>query len=120
MSETTPDVKNLHVVDGPLSRHKLAVLRDERTTTADFRQAMKELALILVGEATGNMPTRQVQIRAPLTSIWSSFSTRCSQRGGASRPPYTNSRKRERPGSPASTRSLRCQASNGFPASTPT
>src|SRR5215211_6538299 len=67
MSETTPDVKNLHVVDGPLSRHKLAVLRDERTTTADFRQAMKELALILVGAATGNMPTRQVQIRTPLT-----------------------------------------------------
>ncbi|HYQ83364.1 MAG TPA: uracil phosphoribosyltransferase, partial [Rubrobacter sp.] len=54
MSETSPDVKNLHVVDGPLSRHKLAVLRDERTTTADFRQAMKELSLIMVAEATGN------------------------------------------------------------------
>jgi uracil phosphoribosyltransferase len=67
MSETTPDVKNLQIVDGPLSRHKLAVLRDERTTTADFRQAMKELALIMVAEATGNMPTRQVQIRTPLT-----------------------------------------------------
>ena len=67
MSETTPDVKNLHVVDGPLSRHKLAVLRDERTTTADFRQAMKELALIMVAEATRDMPTRPVQIRTPLT-----------------------------------------------------
>src|SRR5919206_144852 len=31
MSETTPDVKNLHVVDGPLSRNKLAVQRDEGT-----------------------------------------------------------------------------------------
>jgi uracil phosphoribosyltransferase len=40
MSEISPEVKNLHVVDGPLSRHKLAVLRDERTTTVDFRQAM--------------------------------------------------------------------------------
>src|SRR3712207_2515775 len=67
MSETTPDVKNLHVVDGPLSRNKLAVLRDERTTTVDFRQAMKELALIMVAEATGNMPTRHVRIRTPLT-----------------------------------------------------
>jgi uracil phosphoribosyltransferase len=67
MSETTPDVKNLQVVDGPLSRHKLAVLRDERTRTPDFRQAMKELALIMVAEATGNMPTRQVRIRTPLT-----------------------------------------------------
>ena len=52
MSETTPDVQNLRVVDGPLSRHKLAVLRDERTRTPDFRQAMKELALIMVAEAT--------------------------------------------------------------------
>jgi len=67
MSETTPDVKNLHVVNGPLSRNKLAVLRDERTRTPDFRQAMKELALIMVAEATGNMPTRQVQIRTPMT-----------------------------------------------------
>src|ERR671916_1510572 len=67
MSETTSDVKTPHVVDGPLSRNKLAVLRNERTTTADFRQAMKELALIMVAEATGNMPTRQVQIRTPLT-----------------------------------------------------
>src|SRR5919199_6918109 len=66
MSETTPDVKNLHVVDGPLSRHKLAVLRDERTRTADFRQAMKELALIMVAEATGDMPTRPARIRTPL------------------------------------------------------
>ena len=66
MSETTPDVKNLHVVDGPLSRHKLAVLRDERTPTPDFRQAMKELALIMVAEATRDMPTRPAGIRTPL------------------------------------------------------
>ena len=67
MSEIRPDLKNLHVVDGPLSRHKLAVLRDERTRTPDFRQAMKELALIMVAEATRSMPTRPVQIRTPLT-----------------------------------------------------
>jgi uracil phosphoribosyltransferase len=67
MSEIKPDVQNLRVVDGPLSRHKLAVLRDERTRTPDFRQAMKELALIMVAEATGNMPTRQARINTPLT-----------------------------------------------------
>ena len=66
MSEVEPQAKNLHLVDGPLSRHKLAVLRDERTRTPDFRQAMKELALIMVAEATRNMPTRPVQIRTPL------------------------------------------------------
>ena len=67
MSEVEPLAKNLHIVDGPLSRHKLAVLRDERTRTPDFRQAMKELALIMVAEATRSMPTRPAQIRTPLT-----------------------------------------------------
>ena len=47
---------NLFVVDGPLSRHKLAVLRDERTPTPEFRQAMKELATIMVAEATREHP----------------------------------------------------------------
>jgi uracil phosphoribosyltransferase len=61
------EAKNLHVLDSPLSRHKLAVLRDERTPTPEFRQAMKELALIMVAEATRDMPTRPVQIRTPLT-----------------------------------------------------
>jgi uracil phosphoribosyltransferase len=64
MSEALP--QNLHIVDGPLSRHKLAVLRDERTSTTMFRQAMKELALIMVAEATRGMPTRPSSIRTPL------------------------------------------------------
>lgn len=70
MSETKPGpvpATNLHVVDGPLSRHKLAVLRDEETPTPEFRQAMKELALIMVAEATRTMPTRTARIRTPLT-----------------------------------------------------
>jgi uracil phosphoribosyltransferase len=67
MSEAKPEVRNLHVVGGPLSQHKLAVLRDERTPTPEFRQAMKELALIMVAEATRDMPTRPVSIRTPLT-----------------------------------------------------
>ncbi len=66
MSETKPQAPNLHVVDGPLSRHKLAVLRDEGTTTQEFRQAMRELSLIMVAEATRNMPTRTARIRTPL------------------------------------------------------
>lgn len=61
------EAKNLHLVDGPLSRHKLAVLRDESTRTPEFRQAMRELALIVVAEATHEMPTSAVSVRTPLT-----------------------------------------------------
>jgi uracil phosphoribosyltransferase len=66
MSKAKPEARNLQVVDGPLSQHKLAVLRDERTPTPEFRQAMKELALIMVAEATSDMPTRPVRIRTQL------------------------------------------------------
>jgi uracil phosphoribosyltransferase len=60
------EAKNLHVVDGPLARQKLKVLRDENTRTPEFRQAMKELALIVVAEATHSMPTNTVRVRTPL------------------------------------------------------
>ena len=60
------EAKNLHVVDGPLARQKLKVLRDEETPTPEFRQAMKELSLIMVAEAAGAMPTNAARIRTPL------------------------------------------------------
>jgi len=60
------EAKNLHIVDGPLARQKLKVLRDENTRTPEFRQAMKELALIVVAEATHSMPTNTVHVRTPL------------------------------------------------------
>src|SRR5215212_703157 len=66
MRKDVPEAENLHVVDGPLGRHKLAVLRDERTRTPEFRQAMKELAFIMVGEAARDMPTSAVHIKTPL------------------------------------------------------
>src|ERR687893_372185 len=60
------EAKNLHVVDGPLVRQKLKVLRDEETPTPEFRQAMKELSLIMVAEAASAMPTNAARIRTPL------------------------------------------------------
>jgi uracil phosphoribosyltransferase len=60
------EAKNLHIVDGPLARQKLKFLRDENTRTPEFRQAMKELALIVVAEATHSMPTNTVRVRTPL------------------------------------------------------
>ena len=64
--EATPEAENLRVVGGPLSRNKLATLRDENTGTPEFRRAMRELALVMVAEATGSMPTRTTRVRTPL------------------------------------------------------
>src|SRR5918911_1025351 len=68
MRKYVPETRNLHVVDGPLARQKLAVLRDEDTDTPEFRQATKELALIMVAEAASAMPTNTVRIKTPLAA----------------------------------------------------
>ncbi|MDP8938819.1 MAG: uracil phosphoribosyltransferase [Actinomycetota bacterium] len=60
------EAANLHVVDRPLSRQKVAVLRNEETGLPEFRRVMRELAMILVGEAAGKLPTRTAKIRTPL------------------------------------------------------
>lgn len=57
---------NLHLVEQPLSRQKVAVLRNEATGLPDFRRVMRELATILVGEAASKLPTRTARIRTPL------------------------------------------------------
>ncbi len=60
------EAPNLHVLDSPLSRQKLAVLRNEETGLPEFRRVMRELALLLVGEAATGLPTRPARIRTPL------------------------------------------------------
>jgi uracil phosphoribosyltransferase len=53
-------------VSHPLAQHKLGLLRDERTSTADFRRLVNELTLLLTYEATKNLATEQVEISTPL------------------------------------------------------
>lgn len=43
-------MKNVRVIDHPLLRHKLGYLRDERTTSNDFRELVKEISRILAHE----------------------------------------------------------------------
>ncbi|MEZ5099358.1 MAG: uracil phosphoribosyltransferase [Thermoleophilia bacterium] len=54
------------VVDHPLVRHKLGLLRDRTTTTQMFRQLVNELTLLLTYEATKELATEQVEIETPL------------------------------------------------------
>jgi len=54
------------VVDHPLARARLTTMRDERTDRATFRAALRELALMLVYEATRELPTVDEPIRTPV------------------------------------------------------
>ena len=53
------------VIDHPLAAARLTVLRDERTDTAGFRAALRELTLVLIYEATREAPRKSVKIRTP-------------------------------------------------------
>jgi uracil phosphoribosyltransferase len=54
------------VVDHPLTARLLTRLRDERTDRAGFRQAMDELAGMLVYEACRSLTTEPVELRTPM------------------------------------------------------
>lgn len=57
---------NLTVIDHPLARHSLTVLRDKSTDSQDFRNAAKRLTYALVMEATTRVPLRKFEIETPL------------------------------------------------------
>ncbi|MBN9108668.1 MAG: uracil phosphoribosyltransferase [Pseudonocardia sp.] len=58
---------DVRVVDHPLAAARLTVLRDRDTGDAAFRAALHELALILVYEATRELPLLAGPVRTPLT-----------------------------------------------------
>jgi uracil phosphoribosyltransferase len=56
----------LHVVDHPLVSHKLTMLRDEDTTSPDFRRLTEELVTLLAYEATRHVRVDPVTINTPV------------------------------------------------------
>ncbi|MCQ2552070.1 MAG: uracil phosphoribosyltransferase [Clostridia bacterium] len=59
-------MSKVYVFDHPLIQHKVALLRDKKTTTKDFRQLVTEIATLMTYEATRELPTKEVEIETPL------------------------------------------------------
>ncbi|NHZ71064.1 MAG: uracil phosphoribosyltransferase [Proteobacteria bacterium] len=57
---------NLTVIDHPLARHYLTVLRNKNTDPQQFRAAAKGLTYTLVMEATKRLPLHQFEIETPM------------------------------------------------------
>ncbi len=57
---------NLTVLDHPLIRHKLHLLRDKRTPVKDFRDLVAEIAMLMAYEVTKDVPTEPVELETPL------------------------------------------------------
>ena len=61
-----PTYPNLTVLAHPLIQHKLALLRDRRTPTKDFRDLVGEIAMLMAYEVTKDLPTEPVDLETPL------------------------------------------------------
>ena len=62
---------NLTVVEHPLIKHKLTLLRSIETNTDSFRRLVTELSQMLAYEVTRDLPTANVTIKTPLAEIQS-------------------------------------------------
>jgi uracil phosphoribosyltransferase len=57
------------VLDHPLLRHKLTLLRDRNTTTGKFRQVAREISLLMAYEVTRDLPLEAIDIETPLETM---------------------------------------------------
>jgi len=57
------------VVDHPLVQHKLTIMRDVKTSTAGFRQLLREIAGLLCYEATRDLKLTTKPIQTPLAEM---------------------------------------------------
>lgn len=57
---------NLTIVDHPLVQHKLTIMREKDTSTAVFRQCLREISQLLAYEVTRELPMTSKQIETPM------------------------------------------------------
>lgn len=58
--------KNVRLLDHPIIKHKISILRDKDTPTSEFRQLVKEIAVMEGYEALRDVKTKQVEIQTPI------------------------------------------------------
>ena len=60
---------NVTVVDHPLVKHKLTIMRNKDTSTASFRRLLREISLLLAYEVTRELELTTTTIETPLTTM---------------------------------------------------
>ncbi|MCT4688548.1 uracil phosphoribosyltransferase [Vallitalea sp.] len=58
--------ENVKLLDHPLLQHKLTLLRDKNTGSKDFRELVKEIAMLMGYEVTRNLPLKETTIETPI------------------------------------------------------
>lgn len=58
-----------HVVDHPLIKHKLSIMREKDTGSKDFRQLLSEIAMLMCYEITRDLPMTDIEIETPVAKM---------------------------------------------------
>ncbi len=64
-----PEFPNLYVADHPLILHKMSLIRDSSCGKAQFRELLREIALLMGYELTRSLPLTTRQIQTPLAMM---------------------------------------------------
>ncbi len=59
-------MSNITVVDHPLVQHKLTIMREKTTSTASFRELLREISLLLCYEVTRDLELTTKSIETPM------------------------------------------------------
>ncbi|MBE6765265.1 MAG: uracil phosphoribosyltransferase [Clostridia bacterium] len=59
-------MSELHVVDHPLIKHKLSIMREKSTGAKDFRQLLDEITMLMGYEISRDFPISEKQIETPM------------------------------------------------------
>jgi len=63
------EYKNVTILDHPLIRHKLAIIRNKNTDTKQFREVVEELAVLMAYESFKDVPTQEIEVETPLEKV---------------------------------------------------
>lgn len=58
--------EKITILDHPLLKHKISMLRDKNTGTNEFRKIVSEIAMLMGYEAFRDLPTENVTIETPI------------------------------------------------------
>ena len=56
-----------HILNHPLLQHKVSKIRDKNTGVKEFRELVKEIAMLMVYDVTRDLPLKEVEVETPVT-----------------------------------------------------
>ena len=61
-------MRKVTIMDHPLIRHKIGIIRDQKTGTKEFREMVGEIAMLECFESTRDLQLEDVEVKTPIAA----------------------------------------------------